>query len=435
MTNLSSLSKARYLVYAVAVLGLISVVSQAMGWAVPALVSSVLLLAVIAGVLFYQQQVKSVIRRTAAICDALSEGDYERRLTNIREKGELGQLMWSVNRTADQIDAFVREARASMEHVSNNLYYRRIIQRGLKGSPRVGAQIINRAIETIRGKMESFNGVADRLDSSLKTVAEEMQSSVGNLGEMTASMETVATQARSGSEAVRQSSREASDGVSSISAAAEQLSASISEIRTQMSRTSSAAEGAVKRVRASASDIRQLDESASRIGDVIKLITEIAEQTNLLALNATIEAARAGEAGKGFAVVASEVKSLANQTGRATEEIGQYVSGIQSSTLEAVKAFDELAELLQDLNSSAVSVAAAVDQQSAASNEIADNARIAARETANVNRGITEIGDGINEASRVSRDVDRVTRDLSEQKLAALLNDMGQFMEELKKVS
>ena len=88
--------------------------------------------------------------------------------------------------------------------------------------------------------------------------------------------------------------------------------------------------------------VGQLSSGASRIGDVVKLIRAIAEQTNLLALNATIEAARAGEAGRGFAVVASEVKTLASQTAKATEEIATQIGAIQGSTAQAVEAIRQI---------------------------------------------------------------------------------------------
>ena len=88
--------------------------------------------------------------------------------------------------------------------------------------------------------------------------------------------------------------------------------------------------------------IGKLSRAAQEIGDVVKLITAIAEQTNLLALNATIEAARAGEAGRGFAVVASEVKSLASQTAKATDEISSHILGMQGATQELVAAIKEI---------------------------------------------------------------------------------------------
>ena len=100
---------------------------------------------------------------------------------------------------------------------------------------------------------------------------------------------------------------------------------------------------AVDRAHATMAD---LDRSAAEIGEVVKLITSIARQTNLLALNATIEAARAGAAGRGFTVVATEVKQLAQETARATDDIARRVQAIQSGTSAALAAIEEVRRLV-----------------------------------------------------------------------------------------
>src|SRR5690606_23140721 len=114
-------------------------------------------------------------------------------------------------------------------------------------------------------------------------------------------------------------------------------------------------------------------EAAQKIGEVVELISTIAEQTNLLALNATIEAARAGEAGKGFAVVASEVKGLAGQTAKATEEIAAQIRAVQAVSAEAADAIRGIGDTIARINDTAAAIAAAVEQQGAATSEIARN--------------------------------------------------------------
>ena len=137
-------------------------------------------------------------------------------------------------------------------------------------------------------------------------------------------------------------SEEASSNMQSVAAATEELSARSMRSEGGCANPTGSRKPRCFRPQQTDGRIGKLSRAAQEIGDVVKLITAIAEQTNLLALNATIEAARAGEAGRGFAVVASEVKSLASQTAKATDEISSHIAGMQGATQESVAAIKEI---------------------------------------------------------------------------------------------
>ncbi len=136
-----------------------------------------------------------------------------------------------------------------------------------------------------------------------------------------------------------------------VATAAEGLDSSIVEIDRYVQESSDIAAEAVDQARQTDARIATLSQASDRVGAVVDLISAIAKQTNLLALNATIEAARAGDAGRGFSVVAQEVKQLAAQTAAATQEIGTQISGMQAATAESVAAIKQISGIIGRIRS------------------------------------------------------------------------------------
>ena len=236
---------------------------------------------------------------------------------------------------------------------------------------------------------------AKRIEASVAAFEKAAADAVGAVaGAATELKGTAESMAATSEETTRQASgvasasEQASQNVQTVASATEELSASIREIGQQVQQSSAIAAQAVKQAGSTDAQVMGLAEEAQKIGDVVKLISDIAGQTNLLALNATIEAARAGDAGKGFAVVASEVKSLATQTARATEEISQRIASIQGSTRTSVDSIKSIGQTIARMNEIASAIAAAVEEQGAATQEIARNVQQAAQGTGEVSANI-----------------------------------------------
>jgi methyl-accepting chemotaxis protein len=283
-----------------------------------------------------------------------------------------------------------------------------------------------KARDEVAAKVRQDQIAAEQRKADMHRLAGEFESAVGEIIETVSSASTeleaaatTLTQTAEGTQRlainVSTASEEASANVQSVATATEEMSSTVGEIGRQIESSTQIARDAVRQAEQTDLRIHKLSQAATKIGDVLNLITTIAEQTNLLALNATIEAARAGEAGRGFAVVASEVKALAAQTAKATSEIGEQITEIQTATGESVAAIKEIGTTIANISQITSTIAAAVEEQGAATKEIARNVSQAAEGTSQVASNIVEVNRGANETGSASSQVLSSAQSLSSE--------------------
>jgi methyl-accepting chemotaxis protein/CHASE3 domain sensor protein len=259
-----------------------------------------------------------------------------------------------------------------------------------------------------------MNQTADSFTMSVGSIIEAVAAAAVELQATATGMSQIANTASEQTTAVASASEQASGNVDSVASATEELNSSIEEINRQVVFSTEIAKKAVDQARETMRGIQELVEASNNIDHVLKLITDIADQTNMLALNATIEASRAGDAGKGFAVVANEVKTLSAQTAKATEEIRAQVNSVQSRTGFAANQIELISQTISEMDGVIATISSAIEEQSAATREIAFNIEQAATGTTVVSSNIVTVSQAVNEAGTASSDVLSAVSTLSE---------------------
>ncbi|WP_047304788.1 methyl-accepting chemotaxis protein [Pseudomonas fluorescens] len=275
---------------------------------------------------------------------------------------------------------------------------------------------LRRTIEQIAGSAtqlasasEELSAVTEEASRGVQQQNTEIEQAATAVNEMTAAVEEVARNAVSTSEASQQSTQTAREG------------------RDRVVQTVEAIQTMAQDVQSTSVMIEGLATQGRDIGKVLDVIRAIAEQTNLLALNAAIEAARAGEAGRGFAVVADEVRALAHRTAQSTQEIEKMVAGIQNGTGEAVESMqqsnqrtqstlqlaraageslEQIAQSIHQINERNLVIASASEEQAQVSREVDRN-------LVNIRDLATQSAAGADQTSTASHELSRLAVDLN----------------------
>ncbi len=323
---------------------------------------------------------------------AQGEGDLTKRL-NVRSQDEIGEL-------ARWFDTFVEKLHRSISRVAENTL-------------------------TLASSSQELSGASSRLASGAEEMAAQARAVATASGLATTNVNGISGAAG-----------QMSASIQTAASAIEEMSSTINEVAENCQKESRVASEADAQARAAQDVMGRLSQAAGEIGKVIDVINNIAKQTNLLAINATIEAAAAGQAGKGFGVVAGEVKELAKQTAEATLQIRQQIMHMQENTATAVQAIGAIVRVIEDVNSISQSIAGTVEEQSTTMNEVAKSVGLAHASAAGIAGNVAESARGLTDVSAniegVNQTVLETSRGIAD--VAANVNRLAELTAGLRSV-
>ena len=385
-------------------------------WVAVALLAVQLLISVAIGL-----RVSAPVRKITRYVRDVAGGKKDAVL-DVHSRDDMGELAGSVRGMVEKQDQLMREsvekadeARKKAEEAANAMEEARRAQQQAEQARRDGmisaAGQIEGVVDKLNAAINDIGAQVERSDEALSHAASRLAETATAMEEMNSSVLEVAKNAGLAADVSTYTRQKATDGAAVVS----QSVAGIQEVQSQSL--------ALK------DDMVQLDEHAKAINQIMSVISDIADQTNLLALNAAIEAARAGEAGRGFAVVADEVRKLAEKTMTSTIEVSNAIKAIQTSTDQSTqqveqavrniaqatefsnKSGESLQEILQMVEHTADEVraiATASEEQSAASEEITRSIAEVNSITSSTSEAMREAAKGLESLRRRSQDLIRL---------------------------
>ena len=370
-----------------------------------------------------------------SITERLSAGQFHDRVTGVNDRDALGRVCWHLNDMLDQLEAYFREHATTSNYQESNAFRTPQVV-GLHGDFRSGLERhgvmfanLRQVVGEVRSTASEVSVEADNLDRSRTDLSELIAQQAATSEETFHAIANVAQNTKSVDEhvhvldqqvgVVNRQSGDLADAVSQTSSSIAELAASIqqvaqnvnhaSQVSEETARAANSSEGSVIQtiegmraiadaVEGTRTAIQNLDERSNAIGAIVEVIDEIAAQTNLLALNAAIEAARAGEHGRGFAVVADEVRKLAERSSKATGEIAELIKGIQTEIAQAVNVTQQGSQRVQEGTQLATETGAAlrrIRESAGQSSALLQESALATQEQAQASQAIVRAAENM----------------------------------------
>ncbi|MBF0422345.1 MAG: CZB domain-containing protein [Magnetococcales bacterium] len=351
--------------------------------------------------------------------DRISRGDLTHRIPLPPEPWDgMGQIARDVNLMTSRFGTTIRQVflqTHSMAACVNELAdVRQMLAEDSVRSLRLSEEtaldhdLVERQVTTIREvilhtteQVGAISSATEQLSDNIASIAAGAEETSNNIHTMALSSEEITTSITG----VNESLGKVDDSVTAVAASVSEMTLSLEQVRFRCQQASRESQQANVQAQGTHEVMARLDHSTAEIGKVLDLIIGIADQTNMLALNASIEAAGAGESGKGFAVVANEVKELARQTTEATHLISSRIQEIQDNTRQVAEANRSIVDSIGRIDKSNEEISSAVDEQTDSISGIA--------------RSMNEVAHAAGEVTRSSQELSLVAQDIARSAMEA----------------